>query len=99
MEEKTYLGAQYGMFTTEAGRKMNYASVFVMEPFPDVANDDYHTTGYKCAKYKLADSALVEGLEPFDVVEVYFSSKGGVTKLVKKVSGGTADKPEQKKAS
>ena len=99
MEEKTFLGAQWGKFTTENGRKMDYASVFVMEPFADVANDDYHTTGYKSAKYKLVDSSLVDGLEPFDVVEVYFSSKGAVTKLVKKGGGGTADKPEQKKAS
>ena len=99
MEEKTYLGAQWGMFTTEDGRKMNYASVFVMEPFPDVANDDYHTTGYKCAKYKLADPSLVNGLETFDVVEMYFNSKNTVTKLVKKGSCCTVDKAEQKKAS
>lgn len=99
MEEKTYLGAQWGVFTAEGGRKMNYASVFVMEPFPEVQNDDYHCSGYKCAKYKLMNPSLVEGLDPFDVVEVYFSSKGAVTKLVKKGSGGVADKAEQKKAS
>lgn len=99
MEEKTYMGAQWGVFTAEGGRKMNYASVFVLEPFPEVQNDDYNCTGMKCAKYKLAGPALVDGLEPFDLVEVYFSSKGVVTKLVKKGSGGTVGKAEQKKAS
>ena len=99
MEEKTFMGAQWGKFKTEMGNKMNYASVFVLEPFPDIQNEDYHSVGLKSAKYKLADPALMDGLEPFDVVEVYFSSKGVVTKLVKKGSGGTAVKVEQKKAS
>ena len=92
MEEKTYLGAQWGTFQDERGQMRPYASVFVMEEFPVVSNSDYHTTGYKSAKYKLADPSLVNGLEPFDVVEMYFNSKNTVTKLVKKGSGGTADK-------
>ena len=96
MEEKTFFGAQWGTFTADGGRRMPYASVFVMEPFPSVANDDYHTMGFKCAKYKLSDPSLVDGLEPLDVVEVYFSSKGVVTKLVKVGSGGTKDKVEKK---
>ena len=91
MEEKTYLGAQWGTFQNERGQVQPYASVFMMEEFPNVANSDYHTAGFKAAKYKLQNPELVNGLEPFDVVEVYFSSKGAVTKLVKVGSGGFVD--------
>ena len=99
MEEKTYLGAQWGTFQNDKGQSVPYANAFFMEQFPNVANSDYHTTGYKAAKYKLTDPKLVEGLEPLDVVEVYFSSKGAVTKLVKKDGGNVTDMTSQKKAS
>ena len=83
MEEKVYLGAQHGTFENDRGRRIPFASVFFMEPFPENTNPDYHTTGLKASKYKLANPKLVEGLEPLDGVEVYFSSKGAVTKIVK----------------
>lgn len=84
MEEKIFLGYQYGSFKTDDGRTQRFSSAFFMEPFPsDVANPDYHTGGYRAAKYRLAVPALVNGLEPLDVVEVYFSSKGTITKIVK----------------
>ena len=83
MEEKIYLGMQYGMFVNDRGEKVSFRNVFFMEPFTENPNPDYHTYGYKSAKYKLADVELVEGLEPLDSVETYFSSKGVVTKLVK----------------
>ena len=99
MEEMTYLGAQWGVFKNKDGDKINYCHLFAIQEFTGSENSEYHTTGMKAVKHKLANPSLVEGLEPFDVVEVYFNSKSLVTKLVKKGSGGTADMDGQKKAS
>lgn len=95
MEEMVYLGYQYGSFKDErSGRSVNYAHIFTMEPFEDSgANPDYHTDGYKAGKHKLASRGVLKGLdlEPLDVVEVYFNSKGAVTKIVPKESVSAED--------
>ena len=90
MEEKIYLGAQWGTFVDDKGQKRRFCSVFVMEPFPQTDNPDYYTSGYRAVKYRLTDPRLVNGLNPLDPVEVYFSSKGAVTKLVK-VEGSSVE--------
>ena len=87
MEEMVYLGYQFGSFKDEkTGRQVRFASMFTMEPFPESENPDYHTYGYKAEKHKLASAGVLKGLdlEPLDVVEVYFNSKGAVTKVVLK---------------
>ena len=87
MEEMVYLGYQFGTFKDEkTGRTVRFASMFTMEPFPANDNPDYHTYGYKGDKHKLASPSVLRGLdlEPLDVVEVYFNSKGAVTKVVRK---------------
>ena len=91
MEEMVYLGYQYGSFKDEkTGRQVKYAHVFTMEPFEDNGSPDYHTGGYKAGKHKLASPGVVrdEKLSPLDVVEVYFNSKGAVTKIVPKQPAG-----------
>lgn len=90
MEEMVYLGCQYGSFTDEkSGRSVRYAHIFTMEPFEDSDNPDYHTFGYKSGKHRLVSVAVIKNvdLQPLDVVEVYFNSKGSVTKVVRKESG------------
>lgn len=86
MEEKVFVGYQWGTFTPD-GRKESvpFASVFVLESFPDVPGSDFHAEGLKAVKYKLADPEIVEEseVEMFDVCEFYYSSKGVVTKMVK----------------
>ena len=84
MEEKIFLGYQFGSFKDKDGFTRGFCSAFFMEPFPSgVQNPDYHTYGYRAMKYKLASPLLAKGLEPLDVAEVYFSSKVTITKLVK----------------
>ena len=94
MEEMVYLGCQYGSFKDEhTGRSVNYAHIFTMEPFEDSANPDYHTDGYKAGKHKLASRGVLKGLDlaPLDVVEVYFNSKGAVTKIAPKEAVSAED--------
>ena len=99
MEEMIFMGAQWGVFRNQDGDKINYCHLFAVQEFSGSENVDYHTIGMRAVKHKLANSSLVDGLEPFDVVEVYFNSRGLATKVVKKGSGGTVDKPELKEAS
>lgn len=94
MEEMVYLGYQYGSFKDEkTGRQVNYAHIFTMEPFEESANSDYYTNGYKSGKHKLASRGVLKGLDlaPLDVVEVYFNSKGAVTKIIPKTGSDAND--------
>lgn len=94
MEEMVYLGYQFGTFKDErTGRTVRFASMFTMEAFPASDNPDYHTYGYKGEKHKLASASVLRGLDlqPLDVVEVYFNSKGAVTKVVRKEEAGAED--------
>ena len=94
MEEMVYLGYQFGTFRDErTGRTVRFASMFTMEPFSASENPDYHTSGYKGDKHKLASPSVLRGLDlqPLDVVEVYFNSKGAVTKVVRKEQDGAED--------
>lgn len=94
MEEMVYLGYQYGSFKDEkTGRSVSYAHIFTMEPFEESANPDYHTNGYKAGKHKLASRGVLKGLDlaPLDVIEVYFNSKGAVTKIVPKAGQDAND--------
>lgn len=86
MEEKVFTGYQWGSFTPDGQKEsIPFASVFVLESFPDVPGSDFHAEGLKAHKYKLADPEVVEEAEAemFDVCEFYYSSKGVVTKMVK----------------
>lgn len=83
MEEKVFVGYQWGSFENDKGVMQRFCSIFFLEPFPETSNPDYHTSGLRAAKYKLTSRALVKDLQPFDVVQVYFSSKGAVTNMVK----------------
>ena len=86
MEEMVFVGYQFGSFKPD-GRsdRVPFASVFVLQQFPDVPSDsDFHADGLKAAKFKLVSADVVQdsGASMFDVCEVYFSSKGAVTKMV-----------------
>ena len=94
MEEMVYLGYQFGTFKdANTGRTVHFASMFTMEPFSANDNPDYHTYGYKGDKHKLASPSVLRGLDlqPLDVVEVYFNSKGAITKVVRKDEAGAED--------
>lgn len=86
MEEKVFTGYQFGSFTPDGKTdKVPFASVFVLEPFPDVPpGSDFHGEGLKAVKYRLSDPQIItdSGADMFDVCEFYFSSKGVVTKMI-----------------
>ena len=85
-EKKVYLGCQWGSFKDEKdGRTVRYAHLFVMEPFPESDNPNFNASGYRTNKYKLVNAKEVtaQNLEPLDVVQVFYNSKGAVTDVVK----------------
>lgn len=85
MEEMVFVGYQYGSFKPDGrSERVPFASVFFLQQFPDVPSDsDFHADGLKSAKFKLASADVVENAEValLDVCEVYFNSKGVVTKI------------------
>lgn len=86
MEKKVYLGCQYGSFKDDkTGRTVRYAHLFLAEPFPESDNPDFNALGYRVDKYKVLTAKLVtsQNLEPLDVVQVFFNSKGAVMDVVK----------------
>lgn len=85
-EKKVYLGCQWGTFRDEKdGRTVRYAHMFAAEPFPESDNPDFNFVGFRANKYKLANPKAVtsQNLEPLDVVNVYYDSKGKVMDVVK----------------
>ena len=85
-EKKVYLGSQWGSFKDEkTGRTVRYAHLFVMEPFPESDNPNFNASGYRTNKYKLVSAKEVTGqnLEPLDVIQVVYDSKGKVTDVAK----------------
>lgn len=86
MEEMIFVGCQWGTFKPDGrNERVPFASVFMLQPFPDVPSDsDFHADGLKAVKYKLASPDVVadSGAGMFDVCEVYFNSKSVVTKIV-----------------
>lgn len=84
MEEKVYLGMQYGRFEDrESGREINYMHGFFFSPFGVSNNPDRHTYGYQPEKLRLQSLEVVQGLEPLDKVIVYFGRNSVVTKVEK----------------
>ena len=86
MEEMILVGYQWGSFQPDGqSARIPFQSVFMIHPFAEVPpGSDFHSDGLKAEKFKLAspDVAVDSGASMFDVCEVYFSSKGAVTKIV-----------------
>lgn len=51
MEEKTFVGFNYGRFQNDEGRMQDYCNVFMLEAFGGEENNDYHFSGQKAVKY------------------------------------------------
>ena len=43
MEEKTFVGFNYGRFQNDEGRMQDYCNVFMLEAFGGEENNDYHS--------------------------------------------------------
>lgn len=82
MEQKVFVGFNYGTFTTDEGERKDYANAFVLEGFDGEANDGYHFGGQKAVKYGCVSPDVFAGIAPGTTVECYFNSKRKISKMV-----------------
>ena len=82
MEEKIFVGFNYGRFTNDDGELQDYCNVFVIEDFTGSENQDYHFGGQKAAKYGCVEPKVWEGIVPGTRCQFYFNSKKKVSYMV-----------------
>ena len=78
MEEKTFVGFDFGVFTDDAGAAHEYCNVYLLEPFVGEPSDIRHFGGLRAMKYKCDDPSIFEKITPNTRVRCYFSSRGKV---------------------
>lgn len=82
MEEKIFVGFNYGRFETENGKKQDYCNVFMLEDFGGEENEDYHFSGQKAMKYGCVSPDVFKGIKIGETVKVFFDSKKKVSYMV-----------------
>ena len=82
MEEKIFVGFNYGRFENDDGKKQEYCNVFVLEEFGGDQNEDYHFGGQKAVKYGCVSPDVFAGVKPGTKVKVFFDSKKKVCYMV-----------------
>ena len=51
MEEKVFVGFNYGRFQNDKNEWQDYCNAFMLEDFSGTENEDYHFGGQKAVKY------------------------------------------------
>ncbi len=82
MEEKTFVGFNYGRFQNDAGNMQDYCNVFVLEPFSGEENNDYHFSGQKAAKYGCVSPDVFKDIKIGMKVKCFFDSKKKISYMV-----------------
>ena len=75
MEEKIFMGFNYGRFQNDRGEMQPYCNAFVLEPFSGDENSDYHFGGQKAMKYGCTSPDVFKGIQPGTKVQCFFDSK------------------------
>lgn len=82
MEERIFVGYQYGTFKADNGDRVEFCSVFVLEDFGE-ETADYHFKGQKASKYKCVKPDVWAGINIGDKVECFFDSKHRISYMHK----------------
>ncbi len=82
MEQKVFVGFNYGTFTTDEGERRDYANAFMLEPFDGDASANYHFGGQRAMKYGCVGPEVWAGIDPGATVECYYNSKRKISKMV-----------------
>ncbi|MDD2956726.1 MAG: hypothetical protein PHD67_10535 [Oscillospiraceae bacterium] len=82
MEEKTFVGFNFGRFQNDSGAMQDYCNAFMLEEFSGTENADYHFSGKKAVKYGCVSSDVYKGIEPGTVVQCYFDSRKKISYMV-----------------
>jgi len=82
MEEKIFVGYNYGRFKTEIGEMRDYASVYFLEEFGGTMNSDYCYAGQKATKFACIKPEVWKDCEIGQLVRCFFDSKKRITYMV-----------------
>ena len=82
MEEKIFVGFNYGVFKNDAGQPQNYCNAFMLETFSGNESNDYHFGGQKAVKYGCVCPEVYGGIKPGTRVQCYFDSKRKISFMV-----------------
>lgn len=82
MEEKIFMGYNYGRFQNAQGAMQDYCNCFMLEPFSGTESPDYHFAGQKAVKYGCTSPKVFEGIKPGTKVRCSFDSKKKISYMV-----------------
>jgi len=63
MDEKIFVGYNYGTWTTKEGELKEYCNVFFLEDFKGSESDKYHFAGQKASKVSCVGPHVWKGIE------------------------------------
>ena len=75
MEEKIFVGYNYGRFETKTGEMRDYCNAFMLEEFGGEMNKDYCFGGQKAVKYSCTKPEVWKNCEIGQRVKCWFDSK------------------------
>ena len=82
MEEKVFVGYNFGQFQNDEGRMQDYCNVFMLEDFGGQERNDYHFTGQKAVKYGCVSPDVFKDIKVGMKVRCFFDSKKKVSYMV-----------------
>ena len=82
MEEKVFVGFNFGQFQNDQGQMQDYCNVFVLEDFTGQESKDYHFGGQKAMKYGCVSPDVFKDIKPGTRVRCFFDSKKKVSYMV-----------------
>ncbi len=82
MEEKVFVGYNFGQFQNDEGRMQDYCNVFMLEDFGGQESNDYHFAGHKAVKYGCVSPDVFKDIKVGMKVRCFFDSKKKVSYMV-----------------
>ena len=82
MEEKTFVGFNFGRFQNDAGQWQEYCNAFMLEDLSGSESNDYHFGGQKAVKYGCVNPEIYKDIKPGTRVQCYFDSKRKISFMV-----------------
>ena len=71
MEEKTFVGFNFGRFQNDNGQWQDYCNAFMLEDFSGSESNDYHFGGQKAVKYGCVNPEIYK-----DIMRIWILHSG-----------------------
>ena len=83
MEEKIFVGYNYGKFEGRDGKMVPYCNAYMLEDHKGEESQDYRYGGQKANKYKCASPDVWAGIKFGDRVMCFYDSYGRISHMQK----------------